>query len=268
MTHQDKDQLAGNDPSKSWVAGLISWSVSNQLIVLMLAAALAVMRKWYNGYLFPGASQRVFNPQISLFFMRKFTDDRDVKEATLRDIIAPEDLVSRNLRVTESMLGVLATSRAGTGPLAELLGGASTYTLHGRVVDEFRFSDLMRWSVEGIESESEDKFCSYLYYHGALTFAERPHLFAERLCIPNELVRREFWDVLPATTLITPAGMPARSASSAIAKAESGVSVAGLITMLHPAARMAIRISATGDRRRKGLRVWLRSSRIDGVASP
>ena len=42
MTHQDKDQLAGNDPSKSWVAGLISWSVSNQLIVLMLAAALAV----------------------------------------------------------------------------------------------------------------------------------------------------------------------------------------------------------------------------------
>ena len=42
MTHHDKDQLAGNDPSKSWVAGLISWSVSNQLIVLMLAAALAV----------------------------------------------------------------------------------------------------------------------------------------------------------------------------------------------------------------------------------
>lgn len=34
--------LSGHDPSKSWVAGLIGWSVSNQLIVLVLAAALAV----------------------------------------------------------------------------------------------------------------------------------------------------------------------------------------------------------------------------------
>ena len=34
--------LSGRDPSKSWVAGLIGWSVTNQLIVLVLAAALAV----------------------------------------------------------------------------------------------------------------------------------------------------------------------------------------------------------------------------------
>ncbi|MEL7112963.1 MAG: efflux RND transporter permease subunit, partial [Pseudomonadota bacterium] len=36
------DDLAGRDPSKSWVAGLISWSITNQLIVLVLCAALAV----------------------------------------------------------------------------------------------------------------------------------------------------------------------------------------------------------------------------------
>lgn len=35
-------ELSGRDPSKSWVAKLIGWSVSNQLIVLVLAAALAV----------------------------------------------------------------------------------------------------------------------------------------------------------------------------------------------------------------------------------
>ncbi|KNC51087.1 uncharacterized protein AMSG_12037 [Thecamonas trahens ATCC 50062] len=163
-----------------------------------IAAALAVMRKWYNGYLFPGASQRVFNPQISLHFMDLFTSSARVKEATLRGVIAPDDLVSRNLRVTESMLSVLATSRAGAGPLAKLLGGDATYTLEGRVVDEFRFSDLMRWNLEGVESESEDKFCSYLYYHGALTFAEKPGMLPpDKLSIPNELVRREFWDALP-----------------------------------------------------------------------
>ena len=42
MTELERDELAGRDPSKSWVAKLISWSVSNQLIVLMLAATLAV----------------------------------------------------------------------------------------------------------------------------------------------------------------------------------------------------------------------------------
>jgi Cu(I)/Ag(I) efflux system membrane protein CusA/SilA len=42
MTEHDAQNLAGHDPSKSWVAKLISWSVYNRLIVLMLAAALAV----------------------------------------------------------------------------------------------------------------------------------------------------------------------------------------------------------------------------------
>ena len=41
---------------------------------------------------------------------------------------------------------------------------------------------------------------------------------------------------LPVTTLNTPAGMPARSASSASASAESGVSEAGLHTTVQPTA--------------------------------
>ena len=42
MTDHITDDLAGRDPAKSGIAKLISWSVSNQLIVLTLAAALAV----------------------------------------------------------------------------------------------------------------------------------------------------------------------------------------------------------------------------------
>ncbi len=41
---------------------------------------------------------------------------------------------------------------------------------------------------------------------------------------------------LPVTTLSTPLGRPARSASSAIASAENGVALAGLTTMVQPAA--------------------------------
>ncbi len=40
----------------------------------------------------------------------------------------------------------------------------------------------------------------------------------------------------PVTTLNTPLGMPARSASSASARAENGVWLAGLTTMVQPAA--------------------------------
>lgn len=42
MSESSKPEIAGQDPSKSWVAKLIGWSMSNQLIVLVLAAALAV----------------------------------------------------------------------------------------------------------------------------------------------------------------------------------------------------------------------------------
>ena len=42
MSDPHSDDLAGRDPSKSGIAKLISWSISNQLIVLTLAAALAI----------------------------------------------------------------------------------------------------------------------------------------------------------------------------------------------------------------------------------
>jgi Cu(I)/Ag(I) efflux system membrane protein CusA/SilA len=42
MSDEHAQSLAGHDPAKSWVARLIAWSVSNQLIVAFLAAALVV----------------------------------------------------------------------------------------------------------------------------------------------------------------------------------------------------------------------------------
>lgn len=42
MTDNPSDYLAGRDPSQSFIAKLIAWSVNNQLIVLSLALALAV----------------------------------------------------------------------------------------------------------------------------------------------------------------------------------------------------------------------------------
>ncbi|MCY1167088.1 hypothetical protein D9M73_70450 [compost metagenome] len=51
-----------------------------------------------------------------------------------------------------------------------------------------------------------------------------------------EVISPPMPDALPVTTLKTPRGTPARSASSARASAENGVAVAGLRTIVQPAA--------------------------------
>src|SRR5210317_1088981 len=51
-----------------------------------------------------------------------------------------------------------------------------------------------------------------------------------------EVISRPISAVRPVTMLITPAGTPARSASTAKAYADSGVALAGLHTTVHPAA--------------------------------
>ena len=61
----------------------------------------------------------------------------------------------------------------------------------------------------------------------------------------------------PQTTLITPSGKPARLASSARARAESGVSGAGLMTMVQPAARAGAH-----------LRVIMATGKFQGVMQP
>ena len=61
----------------------------------------------------------------------------------------------------------------------------------------------------------------------------------------------------PGTTLKTPRGTPARSASSASAVAENGVWLAGLITMVQPAASAA-----------PALRVIIAEGKFQGVMAP
>ena len=61
----------------------------------------------------------------------------------------------------------------------------------------------------------------------------------------------------PVTTLITPAGMPTRSASTASANAESGVASAGFTTVVQPAASAG-----------PSFRVIIASGKFQGVITP
>ena len=70
----------------------------------------------------------------------------------------------------------------------------------------------------------------------------------------ESVIAVEMAPALPVITLKTPAGMPARSASSASASAEYGVALAGLTTMVQPAARAA-----------PALRVIIEEGKFQGV---
>jgi len=65
MSEHNIDNLAGKDPSKSVIAKLIAWSVANQLIIIVLAIALAV-----GGWLiirteFPGQSPQIVEDLVT-----------------------------------------------------------------------------------------------------------------------------------------------------------------------------------------------------------
>ena len=71
-----------------------------------------------------------------------------------------------------------------------------------------------------------------------------------------EVISRPISADFPVMTLNTPAGTPARSASSARARAERGVAVAGLTTIGHPAARAG-----------PALRVIIAAGKFQGVTA-
>ena len=90
MSDPHSDDLAGRDPSKSGIAKLISWSISNQLIVLTLAALDALSRCFLSrrsaskaAGLHPGAS-------VYLFLIYTSTSIKFLLVRVVRILIKPD----------------------------------------------------------------------------------------------------------------------------------------------------------------------------------
>ncbi len=151
------------------------------------AEALATMRTFYNGYCFsPRADTRLYNPTLSLYFLK----------ALQRQGSAPEYLLDDNLAMDRGKLTYIARLPHGEALLIDALSGDDRV-----VIPQL----ARRFGVEDMLTAVKDQpfMASLLQFFGILTLAGRDALGQLMLRIPNLVARalyverlRERW--LPA----------------------------------------------------------------------
>ena len=132
--------------------------------------ALAVMRKWYNGYRFAAkAKEDVYNTDLVLYYL---AESRGADET-------PEELIDDNVRVDYGKLRHLLTAGGRLNGNFDLLRTALT---EGRAACRVRRSFPLR------ELQHRDNFLSLLHYFGLLSIHASDADNAE-LVVPNQTAR-------------------------------------------------------------------------------
>ena len=132
--------------------------------------ALAIMRKWYNGYRFATkARQDVYNTDLVLYYL---AESRGAEEP-------PEELIDDNVRVDYGKLRHLLTAGGRLNGNFDRLRAALA---EGRAACRVRRSFPLR------ELQQRDNFLSLLHYFGLLSIAASAADKAE-LVVPNQTAR-------------------------------------------------------------------------------
>jgi hypothetical protein len=144
------------------------------------AALLDTLERYYDGYRFSeDAAERVFNPEMVLYFLSELTRKRR----------HPSNMLDPNVRTEYRHLSRIGTiGGMGAAPRRELL---TQILAEGHVR-----SDLVRQF--GVQSlASRERFISLLYYLGMLTLGEAPQdVLGYDLEIPNRVIRELQWEHL------------------------------------------------------------------------
>lgn len=157
-----------------------------------LETALEVMKKHYNGYLFPGSSTPLYNPTLCNWFMQKFTTNKNnFKERILSGNYTVNYLTDSNTLVSENVLRLIEKTPSGVEIVGKLLSNTNltVQSLH----ESMRLNELL----SSMEEQSMERVCSYLYYHGATTLSDsiyQPESSSDPtvLAIPNEVQKEVF----------------------------------------------------------------------------
>jgi len=146
---------------------------------------LGIMDQWYNHYKFAlRATSGVFNTVFVLYFLREY-----LKESRI-----PDQLIDNNARMDYMKLKYLIISdRKGTpqtnGNFSQLRQIMENDCLHAAIVDRFPIAKLT----------SPENFTSLLYYFGLLTITGSDEVHKAILKIPNEAIKRLYYDYIKET---------------------------------------------------------------------
>jgi hypothetical protein len=149
---------------------------------------LEVMNRWYNHYRFSlHASTEVFNTVHVLYFLKEYMIDSQF----------PGSLIDHNARIDYNKLRhLILTDKKGTPHTPQTNGNFSKLRqimendfIHSSIVDSFPVQKLV----------SPENFISLLYYFGLLTIAGVDEEHKAILKIPNEAVKRLYYDYIKET---------------------------------------------------------------------
>jgi hypothetical protein len=146
---------------------------------------LELMSQWYNHYRFSLRSTReVFNTVHVLYFLREY-----MKESRI-----PEELIDNNVRIDYNKLRhLIVIDKEGVketdGNFSKLLHIIETGAIHSTIEKSFPVEDIV----------DTDNFVSLLYYFGLLTIRGTDEENTPILTIPNESIKRLYYDYIHDT---------------------------------------------------------------------
>jgi len=149
---------------------------------------LEIMSRWYNHYRFSlhslHPSPEVFNSVHVLYFLKEY----------MKNSLLPGSLIDHNARIDYMKLRhLIIIDQKGApqtnGNFSQLRQIMESHTLHSTIVDSFPVAKLV----------NPENFVSLLYYFGLLTITGIDEEKKAILKIPNEAIKRLFYDYIKET---------------------------------------------------------------------
>ena len=149
-------------------------AVAHGLDADQVDTALRLMRDFYNGYRFTSQrDERVYNPTLALYFLKRLAEDG----------VFPEQLLDDNLAMDRNRIQYVARLPHGETLVNRALNEDEPLAV-AQLVNRFGVQDMLT------APRNPDFLITLLYYFGVLTLAGRDALGKLQLTIPNQVIRK------------------------------------------------------------------------------
>ena len=166
-------------------AALEAVAAAHGLDAAQVETTLDLMRDFYNGYRFTSQrEERVYNPTLVLYFLKRLAEDGAF----------PERLLDDNLAMDRNRIQYVARLPHGERLVNQALNDAEPLSV-AQLVNRFGVQDMLT------APRDPDFLATLLYYFGVLTLAGRDALGKLQLAIPNQVIRKLYVERLQEQTL-------------------------------------------------------------------
>lgn len=131
---------------------------------------LNIIKIYYDGYRFDNHSEQVYNPDMTIYFLNKYT----------RYNRMPEEMIDLNVKTDYGKINQLAMNFKDENIIFDIMNKGEITT---RLVEKFNISSMY---------DNKENFKSLLFYLGLLTI-KSVNANMVTLCIPNYVIKSIYW---------------------------------------------------------------------------